>query len=217
MAKTIRFCWGSAFLFTVFVCTIVGATLPRRRRNVVCSELPQEALTKILGPAFNSRYMSITEPIAGGFILEDEPKRYIMKAPDFYVDGGYARELGDEPAWSFNRHHSVMVMDEAERPKRDAKAQRQWECESKIVWTDLGLDYFPRYVRNVECTAKRCWYGMYKCTPRSFTVKVLKRRRGKCVESRPGTKVGETGLHTDLKELWVWEERAVNFCCDCSF
>jgi hypothetical protein len=19
-----------------------------------------------------------------------------------------------------------------------------------------------------------------------------------------------------LKELWIWEERAVNFCCDCS-
>lgn len=203
-------------MLTVFVCVVFGATLSRRKRNIVCTELPQEILERILGPAFNARYMSFTEPIESGTRYEDSTKRDTISVPPFYVDDDYIHELGEEPAWSYASHRHLMMMDQSHRMRRNVKNRRQWECESKIAWTDLGPDYFPRYVRNVECTSKRCWYGMYKCTPRSFTVKVLKRRRGKCVESLPGTKVGETGLHSDLKELWVWEERAVNFCCDCA-
>uniref|UniRef100_A0A182IS60 Spaetzle domain-containing protein n=1 Tax=Anopheles atroparvus TaxID=41427 RepID=A0A182IS60_ANOAO len=93
---------------------------------------------------------------------------------------------------------------------------RPWECEAKIRWIDLGSEYFPRFLRTVECTRQKCWYGHYSCQPRSFTVKILRRRTGECVQSDRLRRIGVDGLPGELRELWVWEERAVNFCCDCA-
>lgn len=93
-------------------------------------------------------------------------------------------------------------------------SKRPWECEAKIKWLDLGSDYYPRFLRTVECTKHNCWYGHYTCKPRSFTVKILRRRKGECVQTK--NKIGVAGLPGNLRELWIWEERAVNFCCDCS-
>lgn len=94
--------------------------------------------------------------------------------------------------------------------------ERPWKCEAKIKWLDLGIDYFPRYLRTVECTKQFCWYGHYECRPRSFTVKILRRRNGECVSTERLHKIGVDGMPGELRELWVWEERAVNFCCDCA-
>lgn len=103
------------------------------------------------------------------------------------------------------------------RYRRDMDYLQEWHCKSRIKWTDLGLDYFPRYLRSVECLTENCWFNMYKCRPRSFTVKILKRKRDRCVPlEQPATRIGVSGLPRELKEMWVWEERAVNFCCDCS-
>lgn len=118
------------------------------------------------------------------------------------------------------------------------KMKRPWECEARIKWIDLGEEYFPRYLRTVECAKTQCFYGRFTCQPRSFTIKLLRRRPGRCVpirsaqdddedgfggprttEAMPGQqafRTGEDGLPAGLKELWVWEERAVNFCCDCA-
>ncbi|XP_052863619.1 protein trunk [Anopheles cruzii] len=94
---------------------------------------------------------------------------------------------------------------------------RPWECESKIRWTDLGPDYFPRFLRSVECTRQNCWYGHYTCQPRSFLVKILHRRTGQCVQSdRLRNQIDVDDLPGGLCELWVWEDRPVNFCCDCA-
>ncbi|KAJ8963504.1 hypothetical protein NQ314_005583 [Rhamnusium bicolor] len=100
--------------------------------------------------------------------------------------------------------------------RRDLGYLQEWHCNSRIKWTDLGPDYFPRYLRSVECLAENCWFNIYKCRPKSFTVKVLKRKRDKCIIAGSGTKTGISSLPKELKELWVWEERAVNFCCDCT-
>lgn len=155
----------------------------------------------------------------------------------FYVDDTYAMELSSEPAWEANpldlesANRKVEVSSNATRLKRDysynqegrrkngnnpqqKQQTRPWECEAKIKWLDLGMDYYPRYLRTVECTRHPCFYGQFTCTPRSFTVKLLRRRRGECVKSKYN--VGTEGIHGDLKELWIWEERAVNFCCDCA-
>lgn len=207
----IKFC--CELMFAVILLISCRGALVRRKRNVVCAELPQEVLEEILGPAFNARYMSITEPVENGLKDDDSSKRHITPALSFSVNEDYLHEFGDQPAWNVNNYRK---MDTHSRSRRNVKQRRQWECESKVIWTDLGSEYFPRYLRNIECTAKRCWYGLYQCIPQSFTVKVLRRRRGKCIESMSGIKVGQVGLHNDLKELWVWEERAVNFCCSCA-
>lgn len=100
------------------------------------------------------------------------------------------------------------------QPPPPPQNKRPWECEAKIKWLDLGHDYYPRYLRTVECTRHSCFYGHFTCKPRSFTVKILRRRKGECVQTR--NRIGISGLPGELKELWVWEERAVNFCCDCA-
>jgi hypothetical protein len=206
-----------------------------------CEELPSFVLTDILGPAFNSRYMSIEPPAIETDNYDDASnagKRDTSAFPPFYVDDNYALEISDKPAWEV-RHvqgdpTAIVERQRREAPKnktRDARAifgrksgtkaqptksPRPWECESIIRWVDLGPDYFPRFLRTVECTKHNCWYGHYTCQPRSFTVKILRRRNGQCVQSDQLRKIGLDGLPGDLRELWVWEERAVNFCCDCA-
>ena len=212
-----------------------------------CEELPPVLLTDILGPAFNSRYMSIDQPLIeidnNYDDISSNGKRDTSIFPPFYVDDNYALEISDKPAWEVSHVHQGA---ESSRQRRDVdevdnddhrekratnfgrrkdnnkgnaqpnKSPRPWECESIIRWIDLGQDYFPRFLRTVECTKHNCWYGHYTCQPRSFTVKILRRRTGQCVQSDRLRKIGVDGLPGDLRELWVWEERAVNFCCDCA-
>jgi len=161
----------------------------------------------------------------------------------FYVDDTFALEISDKPAWEVkhvideyntNIHNNddddkVTKDMESVRTKRNTRRgnnnnnnnnnilyERPWECEAKIKWIDLGPDYFPRFLRTVECTRKKCWYNHYECQTRSFTVKLLRRRNGECVKTNEIHPVSNDELPGELKELWVWEERAVNFCCDCA-
>ncbi|XP_062540094.1 protein trunk-like [Armigeres subalbatus] len=212
-----------------------------------CVQLPTPILSNILGPAFNSRYMSIDKPP----VMDDESthgdkdgKRGATHGlyPSFYVDGDYVEELGNSPAWAVDHaKDTANRVLKAPLKKRDAFDQllkelrlesrasrstrrgpngdgssRPWECDARIRWIDLGAEYYPRFLRTVECAKTRCWYGHYQCTPRSFTVKLLRKRTGQCVPVDPLHNIGIEGLPGELSELWIWEERAVNFCCDCS-
>lgn len=235
----------------------------RNQNSQSCGNVPPTVLTEVLGSAYNSRYMSIDEPIQyEEDILNDDTtyqystsKRKTDAYQPFYVDDKYALELSNKPAWEVKHTatKSDVLLDtqqETKRARRDSKniavqnadddieinvdrnkratnrrggisskirnGERPWECEAKIKWIDLGPDYFPRFLRTVECTKHVCWYGHFTCKPRSFTVKILRRRSGECVPSESLRKIGTDGLPGDLRELWVWEERAVNFCCDCS-
>lgn len=219
MVKAVA-CIGCLLVLLIIVVYVVGTSMSRQERST-CEKIPVTMLEKILGGAFNSRYMSITPPLDRGPVFEDSSKRGASPLPSFYVDNDYFNEFGDFPAWDYSSHRYLMMMEGSYRIKRGTrgkeKEKKQWECDSDVVWSDLGPDYFPRYIRNIECVAHQCWYGMYFCKPRSFTVKVLKLRRGRCALTSPGATVGFSELHNNtLKELWVWEERAVNFCCDCS-
>lgn len=91
-----------------------------------------------------------------------------------------------------------------------------WKCEATVKWVDLGPDYFPRYLRNIECTKQYCWYKVFMCKPKSFAVKILHRRRGKCAEAGGLKKISSYDFRGDYGEVWSWEEVAINFCCDCA-
>lgn len=189
--------------------------------------------------------MSVDEPVfTDDFNDNPSPKRDAQNFKPFYVDDTYAEELSDRPAWEVshltgdaevageiraadpnknsterakranNRRRNEDTSQQQQPASQQNKSKRPWECEAKIKWIDLGYDYYPRYLRTVECTRHACFYGHFTCKPRSFTVKLLRRRRGECVPSRHN--IGAENLHDDLRELWVWEERAVNFCCDCA-
>lgn len=93
----------------------------------------------------------------------------------------------------------------------------QWHCESPLRWVDLGPDYFPRYLRSADCGHHTCSGDRFVCKPRSFTVKVLRRREGMCAPAGDlPREESSSGLPHDLRDLWIWELRAVNFCCVCS-
>lgn len=176
----------------------------------------------------------------GGHLM----KRMVKEYKPFYVDDTYEMELSDEPAWNVRHYDNEQdLADEATRPKRKIQreepidlgfeeeitlrpkrdfvvpegtmervrnGERPWRCEGKVKWIDLGPNYFPQYLRTVECTKKNCFYGHYTCRPRSFTIKILRLRKGECVSTKQ-----QFGLPGDLREKWIWEERAVNFCCEC--
>lgn len=203
-----------------------------------CGNLPSTVLTDVLGAAFNSRYMSIEPP---RYLEEDmdnmhqnsySVKRNSELVQPFYVDDTFALEISDKPAWEVKHasedpsgsqvFRNLVSSIQSDRSKRDVRRgnknmrnDRPWECEAKIKWIDLGPDYFPRFLRSVECTKKKCWYNHYVCQPRSFTVKLLRRRNGECVQNSHLNRITNDELPGEFNELWVWEERAVNFCCDC--
>lgn len=91
-----------------------------------------------------------------------------------------------------------------------------WKCEAAIKWVDLGPDYFPRFLRTVECTKHYCWYKAFVCKPKSFAVKILHRRKGMCANAENLRKISAFDFRGDFGELWKWEEVAINFCCDCT-
>lgn len=220
----------------------------------LCMVLPPTVLSDVLGPAYNSRYMSIENPIEDGvngneesynkYVVQSSPtsKRKTNSYRPFYVDDTYVSQISDRPAWEVKHSMAQTSRDKREasddenwsdnrngeklRPNRNLnsrngaplppRGERPWKCEAQIKWLDLGSDYFPRYLRTVECTKHFCWYGHYACRPRSFTVKILRRRNGECVSSENLHKIGVEGIPGELRELWIWEERAVNFCCDCA-
>lgn len=196
---------------TVIGFVIVSALqiIDKEKTKVTCSEIPEMVLIEILGSAYNARYMSIKPP--------DDPdpeeskyKRNANGIPSFYVEETFSREMNNQPAWLSNH------VDEKARSKR-SKSLQQWQCESKIRWMDLGPDYFPRHLRSIECPLRNCWYGFFKCKPKSFTVKLLRRKKNQCVVTKSGSSSSLlSGLPVEVRELWIWEERALSFCCDCT-
>lgn len=230
-----------------------------------CDQLPAEELGQMLGGAYNARYMSVRAPQQKYLDPNTKKRGADGEDLLFAVEETYVQEISDQPAWEVNLAMEEQLMDDSKRTRRSTRNDREqneeqqeettgqrdlrstagggassdkkrpWECDMRVKWTDLGKDYFPRFLRTVECTKTRCFYGKFTCQPRSFTVQLLRRRRGRCVKmgeagaagggggGRNSTateqtqyKTGVDGLPVGLRELWVWEERAVNFCCDCA-
>lgn len=209
-------------------------------RDTNCGKLSPHMLTEILGAAFNSRYMSLEQPLEDSIVTNsapgDAPGKRQASFPPFYVDDKYALEISRKPAWEVqhvvdtpaaasgnmdrSKREAPLEDDSMDRIKRTFQKSgpskqdaEQWVCKAKIRWIELGPDYYPPYLRTVECVKHDCWYRLYSCKPRSFTVKLLRRRKGECV---PTGRLSFDGMPGEMRELWVWEERAVNFCCDCS-
>lgn len=98
----------------------------------------------------------------------------------------------------------------------DSAKKYPWKCESSIRWIDLGPDYFPRYLRTVECTKHYCWYKAFVCKAKSFAIKILRRREGMCADASNLRKLSAFDFRGEFGEVWKWEEVAINFCCDCA-
>uniref|UniRef100_T1GNZ0 Uncharacterized protein n=1 Tax=Megaselia scalaris TaxID=36166 RepID=T1GNZ0_MEGSC len=98
----------------------------------------------------------------------------------FFVDEKYYNERSNLPAWEYSYISDKINLDSQNTNKdsldsptynrfireiftgQKSFVQNQestpWHCNYKIKWIDLGRDYYPRYIRSVECIKKECWY-----------------------------------------------------------
>lgn len=118
--------------------------------------------------------------------------------PDFYLDVSWYLNTSEAAARLLRTIRSA-TPDGSD----DDQDELPWQCDSQVIWSDLGDNYYPRFLRNVRCTSEKCWFGHFICKPKAFTVNVLKRVRDSCKDG------------ADNRQ-WVFEERAVTFCCECA-
>lgn len=96
---------------------------------------------------------------------------------------------------------------------RDSTDTAPWRCETRRKWLQLPIEYYPRYLRSVQCSRPSCWYGNYECMARRMTVYVLQRQlEGGCADA---TKLKKHGFTEDRAEIWRWVKADINFYCEC--
>lgn len=196
-----------------------------------CAESTAEALLSRLGSAFNVRYMSVERPVyitkrplkkETGY-QQDQHTISQTKELDFYVDSDFVREL-EESSYYRQRLTSKSPTERfLKRIRRSAKSKKKkssrrmpsqsdlpWKCPTQLVWRNLGTNHFPQFLRSVRCLSKHCWFSHFRCLPKAFTIKVLKRKSDECVPV-PSSETKESRY----EQHWVFEERAVTFCCEC--
>ena len=84
-----------------------------------------------------------------------------------------------------------------------------WTCQTTSRWTDLGVDFFPRFIKLTTCATNTCWYGHYSCLPKEFQIKVLKRKSGVC------TKVYNWQGRLRFEDYWEIKNFNLILYCEC--
>ncbi|XP_054711058.1 protein trunk-like [Uloborus diversus] len=185
------------------------------------------------------RYMSVERP--KDFYANESMEEEAMDPLPMHVREDYIRELReyqdvvDQFRLSTTQAAATLAQSSAKRNSRQKRflprnaivdvktGKTPWTCPWYIHWVDMGSDTFPRFMRSVTCSTATCWFGRLTCRPKAFVVVILRRKRTRCwaddeqIEQLfPMREVrGESKLPPELKEEWVFEERAANFCCEC--
>ncbi|KAH8041385.1 hypothetical protein HPB51_014666 [Rhipicephalus microplus] len=181
-----------------------------------CAPTPVEELRERLGPAFNARYMSIDKPPK-----EEDPVRiyprhtesvwqsdgpHVDRAkldpqahPSFRVDPDFVQDVVND-----GHANTYEQIQSASRRRRESKRKAE-EAPQVIVFAWKGAPIGQ---------GESCWFTHFECKGRAFTVNVLRRLTAQPVCE--GERASSDSLPQDLREEWVFEERAVTFCCDCT-
>lgn len=156
----------------------------------------------------------------------------------FYISVEPTLRLSDEPAWKMKwdgldpsgyyrpmgkrRSHTLMNDDATElttlfakldRHKRPNSAHSEsWQCQKTIKWLHLGPDFYPPYLRTVECTTSKCYNRQFRCKPKQYAVRILQRHRSEFTDAS-ALKIHE--LTGKSVEVWKWIEVTINLYCDC--
>lgn len=131
-------------LFVICVNLIFCANV-NRRKMTSCSQIPDEVLGEILGPAYNSRYMSIDIPPEVDTNQQNPGiKRAPATIPEFYVDDGFSREFGDIPAWKTSH-----IEQEKSLSKREVGDFKKYNAKENISHLNYdGSFYSADEIRN---------------------------------------------------------------------
>lgn len=88
-----------------------------------------------------------------------------------------------------------------------------WTCETKYEWTDMGVDHYPRFVRTAECKSRLCFNGFFRCRPRRYKTKVLKKIAPADTTS---CEDDDVSLPETLRSNWKFITVTISLCCDCT-
>lgn len=87
-----------------------------------------------------------------------------------------------------------------------------WTCETEYKWKDMGPEHYPRFVRTAECKKRLCFNGFFRCKPRRYKTKILRRLTGTEAAS---CEDDDVSLPESLRNHWKFITVTINLCCDC--
>lgn len=160
----------------------------------------------------------------------------------FEIDEAHFEVLSNQPAWdaawltfgAAEAKHRQLLDEEplelkldlgdpstsAPIAKRSGFSSRQninrtpWRCETRRHWIRLPADFYPRHLRNVQCTSRTCWHDNYECSPKRVAVQILQRNlSGGCADA---TNLKQYGFTAETAEAWRWVRVSVSFYCECA-
>lgn len=164
-----------------------GATtfsLLQRTPDRDCQPVKRDLLRQRLGRAFNERYMAMDN--------EDVLKNANL-APS-----GVLRDLVTRK----NVTRRSVELSQSTDPA-------QWTCQTTKVWKDLGSKYFPRHVRSVTCSSSTCWFKHFRCRPKHYLIKVLRKKVGQCL------RVYSSTGSPRFEDFWEPVDYQITVDCEC--
>lgn len=209
----------------------VGVTKEDKTNGTIqhCEELSAKILNRILGGGFNEAFLSVKEPIDN----KDDPIKWTDTNRRNTLDEEYYFYISHKPAWDIQWDEIHKISREkrnivpigvnlantsnSKQTNRNgllkSRSNEPWACEQKVNWEHLTSDYYPAYIRTIECTKSTCYYNLYRCKPNPMQVRILKRIPYACVDGRTLKEYGFTGKYA---RVWKWIEISVNLCCICA-
>lgn len=77
-------------------------------------------------------------------------------------------------------------------------------------WKKLEEGMFPSYLQTGKCRQERCMEGLYECTPKRYSVKVLKRIPNVCYP------LPVHGRNASFEDAWTFANYNVVVGCECT-
>lgn len=167
--------------------SVGGATtfsILKKTPDRACQPVKRDLLRQRLGKAYNRRYMA----------MDDADLQYKMN-----------------PSPSGNQQYTTKRENMTKRSLDVSQITdpSAWTCQTTKVWLDLGAKFFPRHVRSVTCSSSSCWFNHFRCRPKFYTIKVLKKKDGPCV------KVYTSTGHPRFEDYWEYVDHEITVDCEC--
>uniref|UniRef100_A0A0L8ICN3 TGF-beta family profile domain-containing protein n=2 Tax=Octopus bimaculoides TaxID=37653 RepID=A0A0L8ICN3_OCTBM len=105
--------------------------------------------------------------------------------------------------------HRGRQLQRHKRTGRAAEMSANWQCEMETDWKRMDDGYFPPYLQTGKCKSKSCFFDFYRCIPKRYTIKVLKRDPFRC------NPIPTFGQNTTYEEKWIFDKYHVTVCCQC--
>ena len=181
-------------------------------RNLPCRPKSDSELAQQLGESFSSQRMSLDEiPEEESSLLQsttgDRDLDVYLKDDDLLLTRRNSQHSQSNSRRTRNRESRKHLRHS--RRKRHHK-KLPWSCEMKTVWKRMKQGVFPPYIKTGECVQKKCMHRMYRCKPKKYVVKILKRDVNSC------NPVPTSTLEGTYEESWKVDHYLVTVCCECA-